>query len=536
MIPALFLLFVILLAVHMARPRYRRHLHSAARFFRDLPPPRLARAHLRLAPPRLSRAFLLQLLAFIGLALAILLMRFDFLSTESKTIRLHIFFDTSASMTALEDGVSRFELAKQDLGRWLDHLQDHPEWDTQVRLSAFDAELRALLDTANPAAVRASLSQLQPRALPTDTGLIHRQLSVTDDFEPTHILVISDQPHPGQAPDPDLPPILWSHIGQALAQAGLTQIQGAHDPLTGVVGRITVRVTAYGPPSPDLEVTVTDPNDQVLTQRKADFIGPNFSLIFEPKTPGPHQIQLSPGDAYLLDDQATVQVAAGEPLRVDWRLPDRSLPNQIGWIITDQQPDLRIVTQFPDQPDAIPTLVCAQTWNDQQGVQIQDFRENHPLLDNINLDAFEAFSPGSVSMPEGFTSVLRGADDVVWIAENENICIIPGLPQSGIEGKGPVSTTIFFNAVRHLLRNAPPQPLFAVTDPMNPQPSASHIPLHPGEGNTWRNPASFGEPADLTPSKGAGTSKPWWPILLTLCVLFLVLERTLNLFGGSKWR
>ena len=75
---------IALVAIHMARPRFKEITLSAARFFKDLPPARKGQPRLRLANPFPSRPLYLQLTILLLLLMAVLSIDDRFTGTESQ--------------------------------------------------------------------------------------------------------------------------------------------------------------------------------------------------------------------------------------------------------------------------------------------------------------------------------------------------------------------------------------------------------------------------------------------------------------------
>ncbi len=543
MVWVLGLLFAGLLAVHMARPRFLRRRLSSARFFKDLPPPRLAQSRLRLGKPRFTRPFLLQLLVLSLLLAAVLFMEGSFIRGETRSLGVWVLVDTSASMSTLQDGLTRMELARQEVGRALERISGQDGAVAPcLHLSTFDLERRDFMRAAGGPALRMAVDDRAPRALGTDANLVFGLLGLAQndpDCRITHLLVLSDLPAPDWVFEERDIRIIWRDVGARVENQGITAIRASRNPLTGTIRHVDVTVTAYGPPPRDTRLVVNGPKGNPVPDRIADWRGRTWTCGFAVPEPGLYQLRLLPGGAYTYDDTAVIEIAPGKKISVDWQLGDKRLLRQLGWTQSEDTPRIRVAAG-PGE-DRVPTLIVGNAYRQADNgtpVPIYDFIEGSPLLEDLNLDALESLGLPQLSPPPNYEPVLRGREGNAWVAQRLDppSVFVPGLPTGADDLTGRVSATLFFNALRWLLREREPDPVFSLTTPDRPEPGGTRLALHEDEGNTYRYNHSAGDMDDLEPVAGEATRVPIWPLLLAAAVLVFVLERGMAAFGGVKWR
>jgi len=542
MTPFLLATVGILVIVYMTYPRFRRRRLSAARFFRDLPPPRKGQSRLRWGKIRMTLPFFLQLLLLMSLTAALYLVERKISGDDIKSLGLRIVIDTSASMGTQQQEETRMTAAKREVDAVLLNAQKAAAGNPLCfSLSALDLELRDLIKQGDSTAIKQAAAALTPRPLGTDLDIL-RQL-VTKRRMPeqeddrcmvSHLVVITDQPAPNWVVESKEISIIWRDIGTQTTNAGFTDIRSARNPLTGQVSDIRLEVTTYGPPALDATVVVYGPGDKVVMQETLAWQRNRFwQGGFTPDQPGRYRLKLTPADAYPLDNEVAVTISGGKDIRVDWQLPDRRLMTRMDWQQDDQNPQLRI-TSRPLFPLTVPTLIVDSGYGSIRStpVEIRDFIETNPLLKDLNLDATETIGIPGVVVPEGFQPVLRGMNNQTWLAYREDpVCaVIPGLPTDRDDITGRFSTTVFFNALRMLLQKMELPPLYTLTTAQAPEPGLNHLPLHKDEGNTQRTPRSVGKLETLRPITGKTPSKPFWPILIMTAALLFLAERTLTAF------
>lgn len=515
----------VLVLVHMTRPRFERRRMSAARFFKDLPPPRQGQPRLRLSNPVTSRPFYLQLLSLLLLLLALLSTQISFAQQQARDIGMWILLDTSASMSTGSRMSRAVGEVRQALGQ--------PA--VCIRASAFDMERRDL--TPETVIVQ------EPRALGTDLNLVRGLVALLETQPPgecaiTHVLVVSDMPAPEWVATSEGVRVVWRSVTAGEPNIGLTQVQATRNALTGRVQEVLVEVVGYGDTQsvPAAQLEIFGPGANLALP--IDWAGERWQDTFVPDAPGEYTLRLSAGGAYALDDEITFEIPGDKQIAVDWQLGDHPLREQLPWLEDANQPDFRIAA-FPPDNSTMPTLFVGPGYTDEGAAfEIRDFYEASPLLNDLNFDVLEELSLPGVRLPESFRPVLRGTDQRVRLAERDDppAVYVPGLPTGTDDNLGRTSTIIFFNAVRGLLASRPVEPLYTLTTPEDPTPRVGHLPLHAGEGNTARAARSFGTLSDLQSFDMRAVETPLWPLLLVLALLVFAVERGLALFGGGAWR
>jgi hypothetical protein len=532
----------LLVIVYMTYPRFQRKRLSAARFFFDLPKPKKGQSRLRFGKIKFTLPFLLQFLLLLALLAALYLMEQRFAGEDIKGLGVWVVVDTSASMSTQQLGKPRMDAALKEVKNAIEQAQESSkEKEICFRLSALDLERRDLLVKSDALTMGQAANNLEARPLGTDLGILRRlvqslkdQDQIDEQCRVSHIVFITDQPAPEWLAGSSNVQVVWRDISQPVPNIGFTGIDASRDPLTGLVSAIQLEITTYGPPPSRAKVSVIAPDgskikDQALLwQRKRFWRG-----SFAPTESGQYTLQVSLGGGYAFDDKAIIEIGKGQQIRVDWQLKDRNLFRQLGWSQDNVTPQLRVTSQIPAKID-VPTLIVGSGYSGLRNspAKIRDFVETSPLLMDVNFDAVETISLQNIQVPGTFEPVLRGMDGSVWLAQAEKpvSAIVPGLPTGGDDVIGRFSATVFFNAVRWLLKKQDLSPLYTLTSPQNIQPTVNNLVLHPGEGNTYHQPQSSGKLSNLTPVAGKGRSKPMWPILLmTAAVLFLI-ERAISFY------
>lgn len=533
----------ILVAIHMARPRFLRRELSSARFFMRLPQPRKTRSRLHIGVPPVTRSFMLQFLVLVLLLTALFLSQSSCVGEESRGLGVWIVVDTSAGMTAVQGGESRMDAARREVDRVLDRVREAAgDLEVCYRLSAVDMERRDVLVSRDAGGVRRAVGALEPRTLGTDLELIRGLFALLNDQSDTqclvtHIVVVSDLPAPDWVSRREAVHIIWRDVGKKVPNIGFTGIQPSRNPLTGLVRRLGVEVTAYGPPPGDAVIEVTGPDggsvmNQVLTWQDDN----TWSGGFSPGIPGRYRMRVSPGGSYRYDDDIVIDVGDEQKIRVDWRLADRRLLRQLGWVEDKVAPHFVVTSRLPVKCDGS-TFVVGGGYGEKRGgdQDIRDFIEGSPLIADVNLDAVESLELSGIALPEGFSPVLRGTDGRVWLAlRDDPVCpcvYVPGLPTGTDDVLGRFSATVFFNGLRWLLRERTLPPLYTLTRPGALEPGGSRLVLHRDEGNTYREEYSFGSIDNVEAVTGRWGKEPVWPIPVMLAVLLFFLERVLAAYG-----
>jgi len=536
----------VLVVLYMTYPRFLRRSISAARFFKDLPPPRHGQSRLRFGKIQFSLPFFLQFIVLLLLLMSVFLLGKHLITNASKEMGVWLIVDTSASMGTLQQGKPRMELAVKEVEQAVNQaLKAAKGRKICFRLSTIDLERRDLILDGEGADVQRAASTLAPRPLGTNLGLIRSLSSLLTSQSPgegtpscgvSHLLVISDHPAPSWLEEYQDIAVVWRDVGERVDNLGITAIRLDRNPLDGQVREMTIEITAYGALPLDGRLLVSGENEQVIMDQKLTWQqGRQWQGSFSPATPGTYRIALSPGGAYHLDDSVQIHLDKPQPVKVDWQLKDQGLLKHLGWQHDPLHPQLR-VTAKENSPQDIPTLVIGPGYgtvsSDRRSIEIRDFVESSPLLSDINLDVVETLSLPVLQVPGSFESVLRGVDGSVWLAQAKESmqAIVTGIPTFSDDVLGRFSAAVFFNALRWLLQSKEFPPLFSLTSPQHLEPGLNRFPLHPGESNTQREPHSSGTLEDLKPLVVKGKRLPLWPLLFVAAVLFFLGERAAALF------
>lgn len=545
-----------LVALYLTRPRYEDIELSAARFFDDVNEPEETSVQFRLSNLLLSPPFYLQLAVLLAL-LAALLRPEQTIATADKLegVGVWIALDTSASMSATQSGATRMEWARRETEELLNHLRLFEGSDLRcLGMSTFDLALTTQIPAGNVADVEQFVADVAPRPLGTDLTLLRRLASFLSAREEgacqiTHLVVVTDAPFPEWGADLENNVyVLWRDIGEPVENVGVVDVRQRGDGLFGSTPVIDVTVAAYGSGPARADIAVQNGAGVSVAGEALQWEQPGrqqFSFI--PPAAGQYHIQLSPGGSYGYDDDITISVGEMQQVRVDWKLPERSLVQQLGWIDDGADPHVR-VAPYPAAIDGAPTLLVGDGYGSgSRAAEIDFFLEASPLLSDLNFDVAERLPINGVTLPPDsllrpVLTVASGAGEGqggVWLAASEEplAAYVPGLPgDAGDANLYAFSTTVFFNALRWLLQERTPPPLFTLTTPEEPLPDGARLALHPGEGNTALPAVSEGQWDDIQPAAAGEAESPLWPIWLALAALFFTLERGLASLGGPRWR
>lgn len=532
--------FAVLLAVHLTRSRFRRRVISAARFFKDLPPPRKSSPKLSFNNPLKIPAFYLRMLLLGVLFLAIWAKNRNIIETDGGRYHVWYVLDSSSSMTTSVESATYWELGKAAMLETHQQWQNMPKVSGRFRLSLLDLALRDAGQGNLKDDLAMSLANQMPRALGTDLGLLRRELvqslatAQTDPY--THVVIFSDRPVPAWVGQISDGVILWHDISKPVVNFGIEQINPIRNPLTGGVDAVQVVVASYGLAKPDLRVKVTQPGmaepSQLAVNWRSEHQG---SVDLDTARAGTYAMELSSGGAYAGDDRAEIDIPVGNGVRVDWQLQDQRLPRLLGWEITDQNPRLRVGSGPPD--DRARPYLWVGNGIVAGASEIRDFVEDSPLLADLHFDVVEQFEPVASPVGASMSVHLRDTGDGIWaaIGQNPSSAFVPGLPGVGDSAEHRLLTTLFFNGVRWLLEASDPEPIYTLTSPLDPLPRGNRLNLHPGEGDTSTEAVSQGSMERLTNPEAVASQEPWWPRLLSLAALLFLAERALSLWGGRRW-
>jgi hypothetical protein len=533
-------LLAALVVIYMARPSFRRTVMSAAVFFRDDP---VVGSTSRIAwsTPRPTPLFFVQLAVLLLLLLAIPQCRVRGASGATRQAGVWVLIDRSASMSTIQNGATRAELAVAALKR----IVRSERMVQCFRLSAFDLEITAVRERVSGVAeLLDAAATLGPRALGTRLSIVERALAerarVAPETCPADVaIVLTDMPAPPWMDKAASRGDVWIDVSQPVGNAGLTDLIDVRDQVTGRVERISIRVETFGGMPNKASVAVSSPDGRSRTYDVGRWEGTAGSVDLIPDSPGRYGIRVSPGGAYRFDDDAALDVPATGPVRVQWNVANREWLARLGWREDPENPDLRVLPS-PHLLDSRPAIVVGPGYARRAGPPqpLNTFLETSPLLAGLNFDVAErAGMTAAPQLPPGFNPVLTGRDGAIWIAERPSplAVYVPGLPIDGDDNLSRFSSTVFFNAARSVLQRRPLPPLFSLTSPEHPEPSGSRTALHPGEGNTGRTPRSAGafDPQARRDEPG-DQRRAAWPWLVAAAALTFLVERGLALLRGAS--
>ncbi|MCP4535751.1 MAG: VWA domain-containing protein [Chloroflexi bacterium] len=545
-----------LIVLYLTSPHYTQFPISSAVFFQveerapDIQVPRWRTL-------RLTWIFVLQCMTLVMLLIAAICAKIAIdIKPQQEHVGVWITLDTSASMSTLEGSQTRIDLACRQVERLVTHL-NKLDSDVCIDFYTFDLGEKNIQPNVSPDAVLDAVSGIQHRPLGTDVGLVRGLIersikrsteSNSDSSCPaTHVLVVTDMPAPVWINEESLSSgdvqtttqTIWLDVATQVDNVGIVNVQR-----TGTVfnttGEIKVELAAYGSIPLETTLTVTDErNDEMkLENVNWDRLGRSSLLVSLPRV-GHYTLALSKGGAYSLDDQVTIAYDLVEQIRADWQLEDKTLLDTLGWQPDASDPHIRIIS-YPGEleSDDVPVLLVGSGYGQgsiEAGKEIRFFFEN-PLLDGINFDVAERLDIQGISLPEDdpLRSVLYDNGGLTWFAASNVLpaAYVPGLPVSDSdENLEAFSNTAFFNALRWLLGEYTPAPLYTLTSSQHPTREGNRSALHPGEGYTYP-PRSDGRIEDIQPLRAAADTFPLWLILITLATLFLTIERILTL---SRW-
>ena len=530
-----------LIVIYMARPTFRRAVLSAALFFQDDP---VVGSTSRIAwsTPRPTPLFVLQLFVILLLLLAVPHCRGAAVLDRSARAGVHVFFDRSASMSTQQNGGTRFDAAVAALRSATTAQQSAIAC---FKLSAFDLELTTVGGNVRSAGELAELaSRLEPRPLGTELSLVQRAIAEppnasADECATNAVVVVTDMPAPPWMDEPAARGDLWLDVSQPAPNAGIVDLVDDRDRVSGKVQRVRVVVSVFGgmPPA-NVRVSVTSPDGAVRTHAIDTWSGPSGGVDIVPTLPGRYTFQVTPGGAYRYDDNAAIDVAPADSVRVDWRAARRDWAARLGWLEDRDHPDLRVLPSI-EMLDSRPAIVLGSGYTPHARPMqpIATFQETSVLLNGLNLDVAERSGmTAAPALPPGFSPVLTGPQNAIWIAQRATpvAAFVPGLPPDGDDSIARFASTVFLNAARWVLERRPRPPLFTLTSPQQPQPSGNRLALHAGEGQTGRTPRSVGT-FDPRAPRQVQTERPraLWPWLIGAAALVFLTERALALLRGA---
>lgn len=266
--------------------------------------------------------FFLQALALACLIFGLARPYLPLTGSSLSVARQIVVLDTTASMQARENGVSRWETALALVRRDIDALPDGTEI---MLIAAADAPQVALPFTRDRAAVHEAIARLEP----VDTGgdltvaLAHANSARARSDLPVRVNVYTDRPA-AELPAAVRAQVRIEQVGASddnLAIEALQVFQGRfQDPRQS---RVEVRVRSFSGASRHGLLTV-QLDDAVLLRTGFTLPGRALQTFTVNRVPGPGLLtaRVAAGDALAVDDVAYGWVRPAEPLRLAIVSPD----------------------------------------------------------------------------------------------------------------------------------------------------------------------------------------------------------------------
>ena len=322
-------------------------------------------------------------------------------------------------------------------------------------------------------------------------------------------------------------------MGAPARNLGITAVEAIPATFSTGVDRIRVQVSAFAAAVASAELSVIGPAGPVPVQEESAGADGTRWFAFVPDLTGRYVMRSQPAGAYEGDDRAVVDVERTRGLAVDWRIADLPMPNLEGWIDGGGAADVRIasLSALTAAQRAEPFLAIAGNYIPAAAARVAYFVEGTPLLEGINLDALERSGPvGLLTLPDGFSPVLRAADGSVWLAVRQSprsAIVLPPQPFQQRRDIRNVSLLLFFNALRWITSGSDSVPLAHLETG-----AGVAIVSGFGEGDTSREALSNGTVAMLAPVTSAPGRAPFWPWIVLIAIALLALERAASI----KWR
>jgi hypothetical protein len=552
MLPILGFFILVLILLYMFRPYYKPYEISSAEFFETIKGPVIS-LRFNIQSLVTSAPFWVQLLVLGCLFLALLLSDRGLPQTPDESVGVLIAIDTSASMSTLNGAQTRMDRARQEVEIVRAQVANLSEAYPDVRfcesLMTFDSGGIQIQDGV-------PIDSIEHRALGTATATLRvwlKSLFSTDTqqnsllCQPTHVVIITDVTAPEWVTQSNVP-IIWRDIGTPADNVGIVSIEPRGSELFGWNGSVEVSITAYGTPPQITSITIVDANNNLVDSRDLSWIvSTTQSRTLQLPTAGEYKVMITPNDAYMYDNQATIRVDNFQNIRYSWELPT-PLPfdlSTVGWELNPDNPNIRIVPSSSNVTSDIPTIIIGNEYRQAtDSYSITYFEEETGLLDRISLDTAQSLrigqSPFITSLTSDLYTVILADDaDNVLIAMNDSapFVTIPGPPIIDADPElNGFSQTLFFNAVRWLLNSSAITPdLYTNTSNANPIPIGNINVLHDGEGAVHTDNSGFGNFSDITPIEPQVAEDPIWALLLLIAGIMLVFERGLTLFGRHPW-
>ncbi len=425
----------ILIALHLYERRHRTIPVASLLLWRQVPPHALERRRFR--PDFLFALQLVLLLALIAGSLR------PYLEADAAAVAgmpLVVVLDASASMQTREDGGTRFELARQRVGR---ALVDRTDADETMLLLAAERPHVALRWTRDRSDARRRLETLEPVDTPTNLAaaleLAREQAAAR---APARILVVTDLPPEASGIGADaLAAADYVQIGRRDDNLAIASVAIARTPFGAATdSTATVVVRNYGS-SARRTVVSARVNDQPWARREL-VLGARTSehlLLTRPPAAGVLAVTLAGGDALPVDDRALAWIPPDQPLDLLLVSDSRELAaafREVAAVVAGSRVEVVDRARYADGPAEgsrvvlfdrfVPSAqppdrnvlyvapppgnpVCPST-GVEEGTRVIDWEPDHPLL--AGLDTLQAVTAGRTSLllePDWGRQIVRAA-------------------------------------------------------------------------------------------------------------------------------
>lgn len=507
-----------LLAWHMVRPNRRELRLSTARFLDDLPVTRQPRMRLRPMPPVGSVRFWLRMGA-AGAVLAALLPVWPQMRVPApRAVPLRIVLDLSPSMS-VGDRMDQARAAVRILADGAGEgacveLFTPGDGQAPAGPEAFDARLAAARPGADGVAAAAFLG-LPDRDGPCGGAAVR-------------VAVVSDGPAlragAGEAT------MLWWQVGEPAANLAVTDLRVTGGGLGRAEGTVVVTVQGYGPvPGVPVLSLSTPAGESALTMRSDPDRADGWLAEAPFAGAGLYAAALPEGGAWAGDDRMVAELTDRGHPAVDWQLARPTRPGRFA------QGGAEAVL-VADWTGAAPADRAAVLIYPAIGstAQVGPFVQDHPLLEDISLDALERALPrGLEVLPEGLMMALSGQDAgpdggaraILALRDRPRVAVIPGWTGAG-DG-AVLGRMLLANALRWVLEAEDGVQVAA----RHVDATGRAVGLALAESNTARPPAPPPDLRLLDAGIAAGPGRPvsGVPLWLLLAAALLLVERAVAL-------
>ena len=224
--------------------------------------------------------------------------------------RVAIVLDNSASMQALEDGKSRFQLAQESARALLAEISTTGKVDiylTTPRLEKFRGTSLA------PAEAAGLIGNLEPYDIgdpPLDYDKVLNQLADQQKYDRVHL--ITDHPVSGQGEK-----LRAISVGTPQDNLAITSFQISRASLSNTQLSATAEVTNYSSKNAKIRVVLSGGGAMLASHELAIAAGKNAAALFEELPPRPHyEAEIAVRDALLVDNRKFAVLPPSQNLRI----------------------------------------------------------------------------------------------------------------------------------------------------------------------------------------------------------------------------